>query len=88
MLALWKGAYGPPDPMPVKPFQDYIFDHRVPPDHHHYYCAYPDGSVKMVLDGKELSTEIEALSERAAAADPADFKRAYDEFLVRAQTLL
>lgn len=88
MEALWLGAWGPPSPVPVKPFQDYILEHRVPPSHHHYYCAYPDGSVKMVLRAQELEAEIHDLTSRAGSMEPDEFKRAYHDFLVRTQTLL
>src|SRR5438477_12006752 len=43
----WRGAYDFPPPHPVGPFLDYVKKRFT--KEAHFYCAYPDASVRMVL---------------------------------------
>jgi hypothetical protein len=73
--------------LPVRPFQEYILEQRVPSDHHHYYSAYPDASATMVKQGLELRAAIEDLTARARDLEPSDFHEAYQQLLMHAQTV-
>lgn len=86
MRALWWKAYGPPDPLPAGPFADYILAHKIPADH--YYCAYPDSSVKMILASLDLRLHYERFAARAPDLPPDEFDREFRCFLADIQEYL
>ena len=86
MRALWWKAYGPPDPLPAGPFADYILANKLPADH--YYCAYPDSSVKMILASLDLRRHYEEFAARAPDLEPDEFDREFRRFLAAIQAYL
>ena len=47
MKAFWGSSYGFPGALPTGPFKDYIRRNEI--DASHYYSAYPDATMTMVL---------------------------------------
>lgn len=86
MRAIWAGAHGVPDPLPIRRFERHIEAHKLPCAH--YYCAYPEASARMVCSALELRREFDDFSREAATLEPKPFAAAYARFLTRVQALL
>jgi hypothetical protein len=80
---LWGGAYGYPGARPMEGFKRFIFDKQVLTDH--YWCAYPDGSSRMVVSALALRRALDDFARRAAALPPEEFATAYRRFLGEVQ---
>lgn len=83
---LWAGAVDFPGPKPLGRFRKFIFDHVV--GTLHYYCAYPDASLKMITAGLELRDERAALLRAAEQMDDEQFARRFEEFVAEHGGLL
>ena len=77
--AIWWSAYGFPGPLPAEPFKDYIASHEYPAAH--YYSAYPEASVTMILGALEVRRDLDKLRRKAKSMSPAAFDEAYRAFL-------
>ncbi len=78
MRLLWQGAYGFPGPEPLGRFRAYITGGVTPTQH--FYCAYPDASVKMILAGLELQEAFDALLRHAREDDDERFTQRWARF--------
>ncbi len=79
MRALWAGAYGFPGPEPLGCFRRYVMERAIIPQH--YYCAYPQASVKMILAGLTLQDELESLVRAARDGDDESFAQRWAQFV-------
>lgn len=79
MRALWGGAYGFPGPEPLGRFRAYVTERVVPTQH--YFCAYPEASLKMILAGLALEEELDALLHTAQQDDPERFAQRWSRFV-------
>lgn len=84
--AMWAGAYGIHDCTPVTYFEGDIARHRSSVDH--YWCAYPDGSTKIIRAALELRSMHQELLAGAREEEPGEFAERYDRFLAQAQHLI
>lgn len=83
---LWQGAIGFPGPKPLGRFRRFIKDHIV--ETLHYYCAYPDASLKIIEAGLELRSERDALLADARSMDDEEFAKRFDAFIAKHGGLL
>ena len=79
IAAIWWSAYGFPGPLPAEPFKDYIASHEYPAAH--YYSAYPEASVTMILGALEVRRDLDKLRRKAKSMSPEAFDEAYRAFL-------
>jgi hypothetical protein len=86
MRLMWHGAYGFPGPGVVDRFLTYVLDSATPVQH--YYCAYPDGSSRMIGQALELSERHEAFARLAEGVSDAEFNAAWERFVQDSQLLL
>ena len=87
MRMLWWGANGVPDMLPISRFQEYARHHDIEPAH--YYCAYPEGTVKTIGAALEARERFEDFAHKARELDDATtFAAEYDKFLRRVELLL
>jgi hypothetical protein len=84
--AMWKGAYGVPDPKPLWTFLRCIHQHEVHVNH--YYAAYPEGSVKTIRAAAELKKRFDCFQQASADLEPDEFSLAYDRFMADVQKLI
>ena len=86
MRLIWHGIYRFPGPKPVDRFLAFVRAHtsRV----QYYYCAYPDGSAKMIAQALELKDHHDRLVERASRLDDDAFAAAWRQFVHENQGLL
>jgi hypothetical protein len=86
MRALWWGAHGVPDLLPVSRFASYAAKEDVPVAH--YYCAYPEGSTKIIGGALELTKRFDAFAPAAATLEPDRFALEYGGFLEQTHRFL
>jgi hypothetical protein len=86
MKTYWGTSAGFPGPLPGHAFKAFFRRHELPCSH--YYCAYPDATVRMVRAATALEPKLDALAAHAAAMDDATFEREYKAFLHEAQAYL
>lgn len=86
MRAMWQGVFGFRGPRPVDRFLGYVIANVTPT--HYYYCAYPNGSSRIVCDALELRVRYESLRDDAAGLDDREFAARWERFLDDAQRLL
>ncbi|MDA0182201.1 hypothetical protein OJ997_17985 [Solirubrobacter phytolaccae] len=79
MKLFWGTSYGFPGPLPCTPFKRYIDANEFKIDH--YYRAYPDASVTMIVSALALDEPHERFYRHAEQLTPDEFRRAYDAFL-------
>lgn len=86
MKLFWGSSRTYPGPLPARPFLQFFRDHEV----HcaHYYCAYPEATVKMVRHALELEGKLDALVVQARGLDASEFDDAWQRFLGETQRLL
>jgi hypothetical protein len=64
MNRIWGGCYGCPEDMqPTTAFRQWARDHEAPAQH--YFCPYPDATVKEIEVALALRREVEQLAKRA-----------------------
>ena len=83
MKAIWGTSYGFPGPIPVEPFKEYIRRNEYVANH--YWSAYPGAAATEIISADRVRAALDDLRERAAAMEPAEFKRAYEDMLTAIQ---
>jgi hypothetical protein len=83
MRAIWGTSYGFPGPIPVEPFKAYIRRNEYVANH--YWSAYPGSTTTEIVSAGRVAGALDAFQRRAADLPPADFARAYAEFLTDVQ---
>ena len=83
MNLFWGPSVGFPKPLPARGFKAFFRRHELPCSH--YYCAYPDATVRTVRAATALEPKLDALAARAGDLEPEAFARAYDDFLAGVQ---
>jgi hypothetical protein len=73
---IWGRGFAFPGPPPAEPLKRWIAMNSR--EGGHYYCAYPDASVKMVLAAREARPRLQRLAREAAGLSPAQFRAAFD----------
>ena len=86
MRLMWAGAHGFPGPEPLGRFRAFITERVVPT--RHFWCAYPDASVKEVLAGLALQDELARLLEAARTEDDAAWARRWERWVAEHGNLL
>lgn len=86
MRGMWSGIYGFPGPRSVDRFLEFVEGHRT--EVQHYYCAYPDGSARMISQALELSDRHAGLRDLAPTLTDAQFARTWERFVADNQLLL
>lgn len=86
MRLMWHGVYGFPGPAVVDRFLDFVLANATPVQH--YYCAYPDGSARMIADALELSEHHRSFAQASEGLDDAEFAAAWGRFVQDNQGLL
>lgn len=84
--AIWRSSHRFPGPLPAEPFKEYIASHEYPAAH--YYSAYPEASVTMILGALAARRDLDALRRRAKSMSPEAFDEAYRAFLTDHQNHL
>ena len=72
-----------PYPPPAEPLKAWIAENSMGGGH--YYCAYPDASVRMVCASLEVAGKLEPLVAQAASLSADEFKQAYEDLLFDVQ---
>lgn len=75
-----QGSYDFPGPEPLGPFRDYFLEKSFSADH--YWCAYPEASVKTIAAGLTLEQDLGDLRAAAREGDAA-FAECWERFLDR-----
>ena len=83
MKLIWQGSYGFPGPVPSTPFKEYIRANEY--EAAHYYSAYPEASVTMILRALELGPKLDALVADSERLDPERFAHRLDALLTEVQ---
>lgn len=85
---LWYGSYDFPGPDPMGPFRRWLGVYTSPTLH--YYSAYPEASVKMILAGLTLQEEVDVLVRTALdhGDDDAQFAARWERFVAEHGNLL
>lgn len=83
MTTFWGSSYGFPKPLPTAPFKQYIRANELEADH--FFCAYPEATVTMVLAARQLEARAEALRRDAARMEPEAFAQAWQHLLTDGQ---
>ncbi|MCW3039797.1 MAG: hypothetical protein JWM31_1702 [Solirubrobacterales bacterium] len=81
MRLLYQGAFGFPGPRRRGPLRRFVLGGAEPEPH--FYCAYPDASVKMILSGLAVEEALEELRRAARAGNDAAFATRWSRFLVK-----
>ena len=79
MRLLWSGAHAFPGPEPLGRFRHYVTSRVVATQH--YWCAYPEASLKMIVAGLALEQELGALVRGARKDDPQAFARRWEAWV-------
>ena len=79
MRMMWHGIYGFPGPRIVDRFVSFVSDHVTPTSH--YYCAYPEGSARMISAALELSDDHWRFRERASTLSDEQFALEWQRFV-------
>jgi hypothetical protein len=86
---LWGRAYGYPGARPMEPFKEFIFGKHLEKDEpqhtHHYYCAYPGGSSRMIVSALVLRERLNAFAGEASSLEDEQFAASYRRFLAEVQ---
>jgi hypothetical protein len=86
MRLMWHGAYQFPGPRIVDRFLAFVDANAIPAQH--YYCAYPEGSSRMIAAALELSDHHARFARETAALDDRAFVAAWKKFVEDNQLLL
>jgi hypothetical protein len=76
---IWGRGPAFPGPPPAEPLKEWIARNSL--EGGHYYSAYPEASVKMVLAGLDARERCEELERRSGKLDPAAFRTAFSKLL-------
>lgn len=83
---IWGRGPAFPGPPPAEPLKQWIARNSM--EGGHFYCAYPDASVKMVQSALEVRRRSEELAREADRLSPAEFRRAFEQLVRDVQTHL
>jgi hypothetical protein len=83
MKLLWQGAYGFPGPLPSGPFKEFIRANEY--EAAHYYSAYPEASVTMILDALALDPKLDELVGASERLDAKRFAERFEALLTEVQ---
>lgn len=86
MRLMWHGIYRFPGPRIVDRFLAFVEAHATPVQH--YYCAYPQGSARMISQALELSERHRVFVDAAAGMTECEFAAAWEVFVDQNQLLL
>jgi hypothetical protein len=86
MRGMWSGIYGFPGPRIVDRFLEFVMSHAV--ESQHYYCAYPDGSARMIAQALELCEDHDRLRDLAPTLTDDQFAEAFNRFVADNQERL
>jgi hypothetical protein len=86
MRMMWHGAFGFPGPRIVDRFLAFVEPRAIQAQH--YYCAYPDGSARMITAALSLEHRHREFARTASALDDEGFAAAWRQFVHDNQTLL
>jgi hypothetical protein len=86
MRLMWHGAFGFPGPRIVDRFLAFVEPRALAAQH--YYCAYPDGSARMIDAALELGDRHREFVRSASALDDSAFAEAWRRFVHDNQLLL
>ena len=86
MRGMWQRVYGFPGPTPVDDFVEFVVTRQTKTAH--YYCAYPDGSARMIAAALALRDANAQLREQASGLRDDEFKAAWEQFVSDNQLLL
>jgi hypothetical protein len=81
--AIWRCSEKFPGSVPVTPFKDYIA--QVQFDTDYYYNAYPRAATNDVKAALRVQDALNDFAKTSQDLSPAEFEKAYLEFLVRVQ---
>ena len=81
---IWGKGFNFPGPPPAEPLKRWIADNALPGNH--YYHAYPEASVRMVMSGLKVRTRLKDAVRDARRMSPEQFQAAYERFLTDVQT--
>jgi len=76
---IWGRGFDFPGPPPAEPLKRWIAKNALPGNH--YYHAYPEASVRMVMSGLRVKKGLATLVKDADRMKPEQFKAAYERFL-------
>jgi len=79
MRLIWGSSVGFPGPVPVETLREWIDDGAIKTSH--YYCAYPQASVKEILAGLEVRRRLREFNDRTRNMDAAGFAAEYEELV-------
>jgi len=83
MNNMWRWSEGYPGSIPTTPFKEYIRKNMIDTDH--YYSAYPGAATNDIKQAIQLRDELYKFAKSAKNLPPAEFKTAYERFLVSVQ---
>ena len=86
MKAYWGTSAGFPGPLPGHAFKAFFRRHELACSH--YYCAYPEATVRTVRQAIALEPRLDELAAGAGATDAATFEREWKVFLNETQAYL
>jgi hypothetical protein len=80
---IWRWSEKYPGSTPVTPFKIYIA--RVQFDTDYYYNAYPKSATNDVKAANRVQDAVQEFEKTAASLSPAEFEKAYLDFVIRVQ---
>ena len=80
---IWRWSEKFPGSTPVTPFKSYITSVQYDTDF--YFSAYPEATLNDVESAQVVQREFDALAGYAAALSPAQFRLAYQQFVLKVQ---
>lgn len=80
---IWRWSEKYPGATPVTPFKDYIA--QVQFDTDYYFNAYPRAATNDVKAALRVQAALDAFAKNSQSLSPAEFEKAYREFLVQVQ---
>jgi hypothetical protein len=86
MRLVWASSLGYPGVFPSSGFTDWTEANEL--NDGYYWCAYPDGTVKMIEAGLELEDHFLRFRRSTEGMEPVEFERAWRSFLTDVQQWL
>lgn len=83
---IWRWSEKFPGSVPVTPFKNYITSVQYDTDY--YFSAYPEATINDVESAHIVQNEVSALASSASTMPPNEFRRAYQQFVLKVQTHL
>jgi len=83
---IWRWSEKFPGSVPVTPFKNYITSVQYDTDY--YFSAYPEATINDVESAHIVQNEVDALASSASTMPPEQFRRAYQQFVLKVQTHL